>query len=131
MAINLDSIVKDLSGLTVLELNELRKKLEEHWDVKAAVQGAVMAVAPAGYGAAQADVEQKTEFDVELVAISPEKKLNMIKLIRELNPGLGLADAKKVVESLPKKIKEAVSKKEADEVEAKLKEAGATTVVVK
>lgn len=127
MADNLDSIIATLSSLTVLELNDLRKKLEEKWDVKATV-----AVAAAPIAAAQAEVvEQKTEFDVELVAIAPEKKLNLIKLVRELVPNLGLTEAKSFVESLPKKVKEGLSAKEAAEVKAKLEEAGATTVVIK
>ncbi len=130
MASDLNSIVSTLSNLTVLELNDLRKKLEESWDVKAVIAAAAV-TGSANINNAGEEVQQKTEFDIELVAIVPEKKINLIKLLRELNPTLGLTEAKAVVESLPKNIKEGVSEKEANEIKAKLEAAGASTVNIK
>ncbi|MDR1361884.1 MAG: 50S ribosomal protein L7/L12 [Holosporaceae bacterium] len=119
MSANLDKIVEELSKLTVLEAAELSKKLEEAWGVSAAAPMAVAAAAPA----AAAAVEEKTEFDVVLVEVG-STKINVIKAIRELT-GLGLTEAKALVESAPKTVKEAVSKDEAQKVKAKLEEAGA------
>lgn len=121
MATNLDKIVEELSKLTVLEAAELSKKLEEVWGVSAAAPVAVAAVA-AGGGAAAA-VEEKTEFDVVLTDAGASK-IGVIKVVRELT-GLGLTEAKAVVESAPKAIKEAVAKDEAQKMKAKLEEAGA------
>jgi large subunit ribosomal protein L7/L12 len=120
MAANLDKIVEELSKLTVLEAAELSKKLEETWGVSAAPV-AVAAAAPSG-GAADA-VEEKTEFDVILTEIGAQK-IGVIKVVRELT-GLGLTEAKTLVESTPKAVKEAISKEEAQKVKAKLEEAGA------
>ena len=118
---NLDSLVEELSKLTVLEAAELSKKLEDAWGVSAAAPIAVAAVAP-GDGAAE--VVEKDSFDVILASFG-EKKINVIKDVRALT-GLGLKEAKDLVESAPKAIKEGVSKDEAEEIKTKLEAAGAT-----
>jgi large subunit ribosomal protein L7/L12 len=118
---NLDKLVDELSKLTVIEAAELAKKLEETWGVSAAAPVAV-AVA-AGGEAAEAEVE-KTEFDVVLASFG-EKKINVIKEVRAMT-GLGLKEAKDLVESAPKAVKEGVSKDEAETLKKKLEEAGAT-----
>jgi large subunit ribosomal protein L7/L12 len=118
---DLDKLVDELSKLTVIEAAELAKKLEETWGVSAAAPVAV-AVA-AGGEAAEAEVE-KTEFDVVLASFG-EKKINVIKEVRAMT-GLGLKEAKDLVESAPKAIKEGVSKDEAETLKKKLEEAGAT-----
>ena len=118
---DLQKIVDDLSALTVLEAAELSKLLEEKWGVSAA---AAVAAAPAGGGAAAAAVEEKTEFDVILTG-DGGKKINVIKEVRAIT-GLGLTEAKTLVESAPKAIKEGVSKDEAAKVKAQLEAAGAT-----
>lgn len=117
---NLDKIVDDLSALTVLEAAELSKMLEEKWGVSAA---APVAVAAAG-GAAAEVAEEKTEFDVVLTAAG-EKKINVIKEVRAIT-GLGLKEAKDLVEGAPKAVKEGVTKAEADELKKKLEDAGAS-----
>jgi large subunit ribosomal protein L7/L12 len=119
---NLEKIVDDLSGLTVIEAAELSKLLEDKWGVSAAAPVAVAAAAPADGGDAAA--EEQTEFDVILASYG-EKKINVIKEVRALT-GLGLKEAKDLVESAPTAIREGVGKGEADEVKAKLEEAGAT-----
>ena len=114
------AIIEELKTLTVLELSELVKAVEEEFGVSAA---AVVAVAaPAAGGAAAA--EEKTEFDVVL-ASAGDQKIKVIKVVREIT-GLGLADAKAVVDGAPKTLKEAVAKEEAEEIKAKLAEVGAT-----
>ncbi len=121
---NLEQLVEDLSGLTVLEAAQLSKMLEEKWGVSAAAPVAVAAVA----GAAPAEVaEEKTEFDVILAGIG-DKKINVIKEVRALT-GLGLKEAKELVESAPKPIKEAVSKEEAEKIKAQLEGVGATVEI--
>src|SRR6478609_5733966 len=119
---DLQKLVDDLSALTVLEAAELSKLLEEKWGVSAAA--AVAVAAPAGGGAAAAAVEEKTEFDVILTG-DGGKKINVIKEVRALT-GLGLTEAKTLVESAPKAVKEGVSKDEAEKVKKQLEEAGAT-----
>lgn len=119
---DLAKIVDDLSSLTVLEAAELSKLLEEKWGVSAAAPVAVAAVAGAGGGEAAA-VEEKDEFDVVLAAIG-DKKIEVIKEVRVIT-GLGLKEAKDLVESAPKAVKEGVSKGEAEEIQKKLEEAGA------
>ncbi len=121
---NLEQIVDDLSNLTVLEAAELSKMLEEKWGVSAA---APVAVAADGGGAAPAAVEEKDEFDVILASFG-EKKINVIKEVRALT-GLGLKEAKDLVEGAPKPVKEGVGKDEAAAIRAKLEEAGATVEV--
>ncbi|MEQ8390578.1 50S ribosomal protein L7/L12 [Thalassospira sp.] len=117
---DLNQIVEDLSALTVLEAAELSKLLEEKWGVSAA---APVAVAAAG-GVAAAAAEEQTEFDVILTAAG-EKKINVIKEVRGIT-GLGLKEAKDLVEGAPKAVKEGASKDEAAEIKKKLEEAGAT-----
>jgi large subunit ribosomal protein L7/L12 len=116
---DLSKIVEELSNLTVLEAAELSKLLEEKWGVSAA---AAVAVA-AGPAAAAAPVEEKTEFTVMLMAAG-EKKIEVIKEVRALT-GLGLKEAKDLVEGAPKAVKEGVNKDEADKVKAQLEKAGA------
>ncbi|MBB5037025.1 50S ribosomal protein L7/L12 [Prosthecobacter dejongeii] len=119
---DLTKIVEELSGLTVLEVAELVKSLEEKWGVSAA---APVAVAAAGGAAAPAAAaEEKTEFDVILVD-GGANKISVIKEVRGVVPGLGLAEAKKLVESAPQKVKEGAKKEEAEEIKKKLEAAGA------
>jgi len=121
---DLAKIVDDLSSLTVLEAAELAKLLEEKWGVSAAAPVAAAAAAPAGGGAAAAPAEEQTEFNVILTA-SGEKKINVIKEVRAIT-GLGLKEAKDLVEAAPKPVKEGVSKDEAAKIKKQLEEAGAT-----
>lgn len=118
---DLNAIVEQLSGLTVLEVAELVKNLEEKWGVSAAAPVAAAAAAPAA-GAAAA--EEKTSFDVILTEIGGNK-IGVIKAVRETVAGLGLAEAKALVEGAPKPLKEGVSKEEAEEVKKKIEAAGA------
>ena len=120
---DLDKLVEELSKLTVIEAAELSQKLEEAWGVSAAAPVAVAALAPAGGDAAEAEAE-KDSFDVVLAAIG-DKKINVIKEVRAIT-GLGLKEAKDLVEAAPKPVKEGVGKDEAEEVKAKLEGAGAT-----
>ena len=113
------ALIEEVKGLTVLELSELVHALEDEFGVSAAA----MAAPAAGAGAAAPAAEEKTEFDVVLAEIGAEK-IKVIKVVREIT-GLGLADAKAVVEAAPKAIKEGVSKDEAEELKKKLEEAGA------
>jgi len=117
---DLQKIVDDLSALTVLEAAELSKMLEDHWGVSAA---APVAVAAAGAAPAEA-AEEKDEFDVVLTAAG-DKKINVIKEVRAIT-GLGLKEAKDLVEGAPKPVKEGISKGEAEELKKKLEEAGAS-----
>ena len=120
---NLEKIVEDLSALTVLEAAELAKLLEEKWGVSAAAPVAV--AADAGGAAPAAAAEEQTEFDVVLTAAG-DKKINVIKVVRDVVPALGLKEAKDLVEAAPKAIKEGVSKAEAEEIKKKFEEVGAT-----
>ena len=120
---DLNKIVEELSGLTVLEVAELVKSLEEKWGVSAAAPVAAVAVA-AGGGAPAAAAEEKTEFDV-ILADGGSNKIAVIKEVRAVVPGLGLAEAKKLVESAPQKLKEGAKKDEAEEIKKKLEAAGA------
>ena len=115
------AIVEEIKGLTILELNELVKAVEEEFGVSAA---APVAVAGGAAAAAAPAAEEKTEFDVVLTGFG-DKKLGVIKVIREIT-GLGLKEAKELVESAPKAIKEGASKDEAEDIKAKLTEAGAS-----
>ena len=119
---DLAKIVDDLSSLTVLEAAELAKLLEEKWGVSAAAAVAV-AAAPGGGGAAAPVVEEKTEFTVVLAATG-DKKIEVIKEVRAIT-GLGLKEAKDLVEGAPKPVKEAVSKADADKIKEQLEKAGA------
>ena len=120
---DLAKIVEDLSSLTVLEAAELSKLLEEKWGVSAAAPVAVAAVAGGAGGAAAAAEEEKTEFDV-ILADAGANKINVIKEVRGIT-GLGLKEAKDLVEAAPKAVKEAVSKAEAADIKKKLEDAGA------
>ncbi|MBB4285870.1 50S ribosomal protein L7/L12 [Roseospira goensis] len=124
---DLEKLVEDLSALTVLEAAELSKMLEEKWGVSAAAPVAVAGAMPAGGGEAAAAEEEKTEFDVILVSAG-DKKINVIKEVRAIT-GLGLKEAKELVEGAPKPVKEAVTKDEAAEMKKKLEDAGATVEV--
>ena len=117
---NIAAIIEEIKGLTILELNELVKAVEEEFGVSAAAPVGVVAVA----GGAAPAAEEKTEFDV-ILASAGAKKLDVIKVVREIT-GLGLKDAKDLVESAPKAIKEGASKDEAEAVKKQLEEAGAT-----
>lgn len=118
---NLEQIVEDLSSLTVMEAADLSKMLEEKWGVSAAAPVAVAAAGAAGGGES---AEEKTEFDVILMAAG-DKKINVIKEVRAIT-GLGLKEAKDLVEAGGKPVKEAATKDEAEEIKKKLEEAGAT-----
>ena len=119
--LTIDEIIEAIKELTVIELNDLVKKAEEEFGVSAAA-GVMVAAAPGAGGAADAG-EEKTEFDVELTNFGAEK-IKVIKVVRELT-GLGLKEAKDLVEGAPKILKEGVSKEEADSIKAKIEETGA------
>ena len=121
---DIEKIVEELSKLTVMEAADLSKALEEKWGVSAA---AAVAVAAPGAPAQGEAVEEKTEFDVMLTSFG-EKKINVIKEVRAIT-GLGLKEAKDLVEAAPKPVKEGVSKEEADGIQKKLEEAGATVEI--
>ena len=116
------AILEEIKALSILELADLVKALEEEFGVSA-----VAVAAPAAAGAAAPAAEEKTEFDVVLVSFG-DKKLDVIKAVRELT-GLGLKDAKELVESAPKTVKEGASKEDAEEMKKKLKEAGASVEI--
>tara|TARA_B100001564_G_scaffold344040_1_gene341198 strand:+ start:40 stop:423 length:384 start_codon:yes stop_codon:yes gene_type:complete len=121
---DLQKIADDLSGLTVLEASELTKILEEKWGVSAAAPVAAVA-APAGQSAGDAGAsEEKTEFEIHLAA-SGDKKINVIKEVRTIT-GLGLKEAKDLVEGAPSKLKDGVGKEDAEKFKKQLEEAGAT-----
>ena len=123
---DIEKIAEDLSNLTVLEAAELATLLEEKWGVSAAAAPMAMAT-PAGSGDAGGAAEEKSEFDVVL-ASAGASKINVIKEVRTIT-GLGLKEAKDLVEGAPKPVKEGVSKDEAEQIKAKLEEAGATVEV--
>ena len=120
MSEKITSMIEEIKALTVLELNELFKAIEEEFGVSAAA----MAVAAPAAGGAAAAAEEKTEFDVVLAAAGASK-INVIKVVREIT-GLGLKEAKELVDGAPKTIKEAVGKDDAEAMKTKLTEAGAT-----
>ncbi|MEO1249878.1 MAG: 50S ribosomal protein L7/L12 [Pseudomonadota bacterium] len=125
---DLEKIVDELSNLTVLEAAELSKLLEEKWGVSAAAPVAVAAVAGAAGGdAAGGAAEEKTEFDVVLASVG-DKKINVIKEVRAIT-GLGLKEAKDLVEAAPKPVKEGVAKDEAENIKKQLEEAGASVEI--
>ena len=123
MAIATEDFIKQIDEMSVLELSNLVKALEEHYGVSAAAAAIPMAGVAGPAGAGEAAAEEQTEFDVVLSAIG-DKKINVIKAVREVT-SLGLKDAKELVESAPTNIKEAVSKEEAAQIKAKFEEAGA------
>ena len=118
------ALIEEVKGLTVLELSELVKALEEEFGVSAAA----MAAPAAGAGAAAEAAEEKTEFDVVLAGFDAAAKIKVIKVVREIT-GLGLKEAKAVVDEAPKPVKEGVSKDDAESIKAKLTEAGAEVEV--
>ena len=126
MSEKLDKLYSELSGLTVLEISELVKLLEDKWGVSAAAAMPAFAMPAAGPAAAE-PVEEKTEFDV-ILADAGAQKINVIKEVRAIT-GLGLKEAKDLVEAAPKAIKEAVSKAEAEEIKKKVEAAGAKVEV--
>ena len=125
MATAAEDFIKQIDDMTVLELNNLVKALEEHYGVSAAAAAVPMAAAGGAAAGGEAAAEEKTEFDVVLTAIG-DKKINVIKVVREVT-SLGLKDAKDLVESAPATVREAVSKDEAEEIKKKFEEAGAQT----
>ena len=122
-----DQVVDFIANMSVLEMSELVKEMEEKFGVSAAAAAATVVVPAAGGGGTEAAAEEKTEFDVILTSFG-EKKINVIKEVRSIT-GLGLKEAKEAVESAPKAIKEGVSKEEAEEVKKKLEEAGASAEI--
>jgi large subunit ribosomal protein L7/L12 len=123
-----EQLISTLEGMTVLELNTLVKQLEERWGVSAAAPMAVGVAAPgAAAAAAAAPEEEQTEFDVMLTEIGPNK-IQVIKVVRELT-SLGLKEAKDLVDSAPKAVKQGVSKEEAEAAKAKIEETGAKVTV--
>jgi large subunit ribosomal protein L7/L12 len=124
---DLAKLVDELSGLSVLEAAELSKMLEEKWGVSAAAPVAMAAAGAPGAAAGAAAVEEKTAFDV-ILASAGAQKINVIKVVRELT-GLGLKEAKDLVEGAPKPVKTGVAKDEAESMKKKLAEAGATVEV--
>lgn len=126
MTTKISTIIEELKSLTLLEAAELVKEIEDTFDVDASqASGGGMVMMPGASGAAPASaVEEKTEFDVVLEEVPPAKKIAILKVVRSLT-GLGLKEAKDLVESAPKTLKEATSKDDADQMKDKLKEAGA------
>jgi large subunit ribosomal protein L7/L12 len=126
MATDTDKLVDQLGGMTVLELVELKKRLEDEWGVTAAAPVAVAAagVAPAAAGDGAAAAEEKSEFDVVLTGAG-DKKIQVIKVVRAVT-GLGLKEAKDLVDAAPKPVKEGVAQEEADSIKTQLEEAGAS-----
>ena len=128
MALDKTRIVEDLSSATVIEIADLVKELESKWGVSAAAPVAM--AAPGGGGAAPAAAaEVKTVFDVILAQVPPDKKIAVIKAVREVKAGLGLAEAKALVEGAPKPVLEGAPKADADAAKKKLEEAGAKVEV--
>ena len=122
---DLANIVETLSKLTVVEAADLVKKLEESWGVTAAAPMAVAAAPAQGGGAAAPAAEAQTTFDVILKSLPADKKISVIKAVREVKTGLGLAEAKALVEGAPKPVLEGANKADADAAKKKLEEAGA------
>lgn len=126
MAVSKEEVIEFLKGMTLLEASELVKELEEVFGVSAAA--AAVAAAPAGGGEAAPAAEEKDTFDVVLTSAG-QGKINVIKVVREVVAGLGLKEAKELVDSAPKAIKEGVSAAEAEEIKTKLTDAGATVEI--
>lgn len=124
---SVETIIAEIEKLNVLELVELSKTLQDKWGVSAAPAAVAVAAAPAEAAAAAPAAEEKTEFDAVLTEVGPNK-INVIKVVRELT-GLGLKEAKAVVDEAPKAVKEAVSKEEAERIAAKLSEVGAKVTI--
>jgi len=126
---DLAAIVEQLSGLTVLETADLVKQLESKWGVSAAAPVAAAGGGGGGAAAAAPVAEAKTAFDVILVSVPADKKISVIKVVREVKAGLGLAEAKKLVEEAPKPVLEGANKADSDAAKKKLEEAGAKVEV--
>lgn len=120
---NIEKLVDTLSELSVLDLSKLKKALEDKWDVKAAVGGPMMMAAPIA-GGVEAAAEEATDFQITLEEAPADKKIAVIKVVREIT-GLGLKEAKELVEGAPRVVKESAPKAEADEIKKKLTDAGA------
>ncbi|WP_277217911.1 50S ribosomal protein L7/L12 [Peptoniphilus vaginalis] len=127
MSEKVEKLIEEVKELTVLELSEVVKALEEEFGVSAAAPAAVAAAPVAGAAAPAAAGEEKTDFDV-ILAEAGQEKVKVIKVVKDVT-GLGLKDAKELVDGAPKAVKEGASKEEADEIKAKLEEAGATVEV--
>jgi len=121
---DINNLVEELSKLTVIEAADLVKQLETKWGVTAAAPVAVAAAGAAAGGAAAPAAEAKTTFDVILASVPADKKIGVIKAVREVKAGLGLAEAKALVEGAPKPVLEGASKADADAAKKKLEEAG-------
>jgi len=129
MALDKVRIVEDLSNATVIEIADLVKELESKWGVSAAAPVAVAAPGAGGGAAAAPAAEAKTTFDVILISAAADKKIAAIKAVREIKAGLGLAEAKALVEGAPKPVLEGANKAEADAAKKKLEDAGAKVEV--
>src|SRR5881296_467320 len=129
MALDKTRIVEDLSSATVIEIADLVKELESKWGVSAAAPVAVAAAGAPAAGGAAAPAAAKDTFDVILVSVPADKKIAVIKAVREVKAGLGLAEAKALVEGAPKPILDAANKADADTAKKKLEEAGAKVEV--
>lgn len=128
MAVSKDEVVEFLKGMTLLEASELVKELEEVFGVSAAAAAAPMAMAASAGGDAAPAAEEKDTFDV-IITAAGQGKINVIKVVREVVAGLGLKEAKELVDSAPKAVKEGVSAAEAEEIKTKLTDAGATVEI--
>ena len=130
MTTKINSIIQDLKSLTLLEAAELIKEIEDTFGVDASISNAGMVVMdPASaLSSGSSDVEEKTEFDIHLESVPTAKKIAILKEVRSLT-GLGLKEAKDLVESVPKILKESISKEEADNIKEKLEAAGATVLI--
>ncbi len=122
-----DTVFEQLGSMTVLELVELKKKIEDEWGIQAAAAVAVAAPAGGGGGGGGGDAEEKSSFDVVLSAAG-DQKINVIKVVRAIT-GLGLKEAKDLVDGAPASVKEGVNKDEADSIKAQLEEAGASVEI--
>jgi len=129
MALDKAKLVEELSNATVLEIADLVKELESKWGVSAAAPVAVAAAGGGGGGAAAPAAEAKTTFDVILAAVPADKKIAVIKAVREVKAGLGLAEAKALVEGAPKPLLEGANKADADAAKKKIEDAGAKVEV--
>ncbi|MBE9232208.1 50S ribosomal protein L7/L12 [Cuspidothrix issatschenkoi LEGE 03284] len=124
-----EQILEQLKSLTLLEASELVKQIEEAFGVSAAATGGMVMMAPgAGAGAAAEAVEEKTEFDAILEAVPADKKIAVLKIVREIT-GLGLKEAKDLVEAAPKAVKEAVAKEAAEDIKKRIEEAGGKVTI--
>nr|YP_010152779.1 ribosomal protein L12 [Olisthodiscus luteus]QQW50440.1 ribosomal protein L12 [Olisthodiscus luteus] len=130
MSEKLEKIVEELKSLTLLEASTLVKQIEETFGVDASSAGGMMMMAPGAVGGAEdgAAAKEKTEFDLVLDAVPADKKIAVLKVVRTIT-GLGLKEAKELVESAPKTLKEGIAKEEADSIQKQLEEAGATIVL--